>query len=93
MAVSFCVLLWAYPGQSEALAKYEDAVLEFVPEHGGRVMYRVRSTGSDGQPDEVQLFEFVTSDGVDSYMADPRRLALGFERTAAVERTEIRYFV
>ena len=39
-AVTLCVLLWAQPGTSDGLVAYEDKVLSFVPEHGGRVLQR-----------------------------------------------------
>jgi len=30
-----CCLLWAVPGQADAMSAYEDAVLALLPEHGG----------------------------------------------------------
>ena len=53
-----CVLLWAQPDADDALIAYEDRVLALVPEHGGRVLNRARSSGADGQPLEIQLLEF-----------------------------------
>ncbi len=90
MTDSLCVLLWALPDKRDALARYEDAVLALVPDHGGRVVHRVSALPSADGPDEVQILEFADEAGVQSYLADPRRLALAADRDAAVARTEIR---
>lgn len=84
-----CCLLWAAPGQAEAMSAYEDSVLAFLPEHGGEVTQRLRGTGADGSPDEVQVFRFASRAAIDSYLADPRRLALSDERDRVVARTEL----
>jgi len=84
-----CCLLWAVPGQADAMAAYEDAVLALLPEHGGEVTQRLRGTDADGSPDEVQVFRFASRAAVDSYLADPRRLALSNERDRVVARTEL----
>jgi uncharacterized protein (DUF1330 family) len=90
--VFLCVLLWAHPGQEEALATYEDAVLKLVAEHGGRIRERgrVENDGSAaGAPTEVQFLEFPAEEALGDYMSDPRRLALAADRDAAVARTEV----
>jgi hypothetical protein len=84
-----CCLLWAVPGQADAMSAYEEAVLALLPEHGGEVTQRLRGTGADGSPDEVQVFRFASRAAVDSYLADPRRLALSGERDRVVARTEL----
>jgi uncharacterized protein (DUF1330 family) len=89
MTVSMCVLLWAGPGQRDALARYEDAVLALLPDHGGRVVRRVPAIPGGGQPDEIQFLEFGSRDGISSFTADPRRTALVGERDVAVARTDI----
>jgi uncharacterized protein (DUF1330 family) len=89
MAVTLCVLLWARQGRGEDLISYEDRVLRFVPDHGGRVLQRARTAGEAGQPLEVQLVQFPSEDGLAAYMADERRSALSGDRDAAVERTEV----
>ncbi|ACQ82340.1 conserved hypothetical protein [Beutenbergia cavernae DSM 12333] len=97
MTETLCVLLWAHPGQLDALAAYEDAVLELVPAHGGRVLSRVRrlvaddggTPAADGQPHEVQVIEIPDDDALAAYLADPRRTALTADRDRAVARTEI----
>ncbi|MCL2534244.1 MAG: hypothetical protein FWE39_08760 [Nocardiaceae bacterium] len=89
MPISLCVLLWARPGQEDALIAYEDKVLALVAEHRGRVLQRARTDGSDDQPLEIQMFSFESQDAMDGYMADERRLALSDERDGAVARTEI----
>jgi hypothetical protein len=89
MAIPMCVLLWATPGQRDALARYEDAVLALLPDHGGRVIRRVPTVPDAGQPDEIQFLEFGSSSDIESFMADARRTALEHERAAAISRTEV----
>jgi uncharacterized protein (DUF1330 family) len=89
MALTLCVLLWARPGREADLVAYEDRVLRFVPDHGGRVLQRARTAGEVGEPLEVQLVEFPSEAALAGYMADERRGALSGDRDAAVERTEV----
>ncbi|MFC7546972.1 hypothetical protein [Plantactinospora sp. GCM10030261] len=89
MTVQLCVLLWARPGAAEALIAYEDKVLALLGEHGGRVVRRARTGGTDGAPTEVQLIEFASRAGYDAFLADERRTALAGERDAAIARTEV----
>ena len=89
MPSTLCVLLWAHPGAEAALAAYEDTVLRLVPDHGGRVVLRARSSGADGQPAEIQVIEFPSATALDAYMGDPRRTALAADRDRAVARTEV----
>ena len=89
MSVTLCVLLWAQPGAGDGLIAYEDQVLGLVSGHGGRVLQRVRSNGSDGQPLEIQLLEFPSTAALDDYMTDGRRLALSDERDRAIARTQV----
>ena len=89
MAVTLCVLLWARRGRGEGLISYEDRVLGFVPDHGGRVLQRARTAGEAGQPLEVQLVQFPSEGALAAYMADERRGALSGDREVAIERTEV----
>ena len=73
MSLTFYVLLWAHPGADQALVAYEDTVLDLVPEHGGRVVQRARSDGTEGRPLEFQLFEWASQSAMDGFMSDPRR--------------------
>jgi len=84
-----CVLLWARPGQDEALAAYEDRVLALVPEHGGQVLQRARGDGAGEQPLEVQVLTFPSSDALAAYTGDRRRTALAGDRDRAIARTEV----
>jgi uncharacterized protein (DUF1330 family) len=84
-----CVLLWARPDADDALIAYEDRVLKLVPEHGGTVLNRARSSGADGQPLEIQLLEFPSASALSDYMTDSRRLALADDRDRAVASTEV----
>ena len=87
--MTMCVLLWARPGQDDALAAYEDRVLALVPEHGGRVLQRARGDGAGDQPLEVQILEFPSPAALGAYMEDGRRTALAGERDRAIARTEV----
>ncbi len=90
MPLTLCVLLWPVDGQEDRLATYEDAVLALIPEHGGSVVSRVRRAGGDhDQPYEVQVIELPDASALESYQADPRRMALAGLREQAIARTEI----
>jgi hypothetical protein len=66
-----------------------NSVLSLVAEHGGIVLQRARSDGSDNRPIEIQICQWESQAAMDSYMSDPRRLALANERDRVVARTEI----
>jgi uncharacterized protein (DUF1330 family) len=89
MSLTLCVLLWTRPGADDALTAYEDRVLSLVPEHGGRVLQRARSSGADGQPLEIQFLEFPSAEALGHYMADERRTVLAGERDRAIARTDV----
>jgi uncharacterized protein (DUF1330 family) len=89
MSLTLCVLLWTRPGADDALTAYEDRVLSLVPEHGGQVLQRARSSGADGQPLEIQLLEFPSAEALGRYMADERRTVLADERDRAIARTDV----
>jgi uncharacterized protein (DUF1330 family) len=72
-----------------ALVTYEDTVLGLIAEHGGKILQRARSDGAHGQPLEIQLFEFPSTETFDAYMTDSRRIALAPERDRAIARTEL----
>jgi uncharacterized protein (DUF1330 family) len=84
-----CVLLWAKPDADDALIAYEDCVLDLVPEHGGKVLNRARSSGADGQPLEIQLLEFPSAAALSGYMTDSRRVALTDDRERAIAKTDV----
>ena len=87
--LTFYVLLWARPGMDQALIAYEDSVLALVRGHGGAVLHRARSDGTDNRPLEIQLYEWPSQAALDSYMRDPRRTAQAADRDRAIARTEI----
>jgi uncharacterized protein (DUF1330 family) len=89
MSFTLCVLLWARPGAEEGLIAYEDAVLRIASDHQGRVRQRVRSSGADGQPLEIQILEFPSADALDAFMTDERRQALADERDRVISKTEV----
>lgn len=89
MSLTLCVLLWALPGAEDSLTAYEDTVLDLIPQHGGEVLQRARSSGADGQPLEIQFLQFPSARALEEYMTDERRTALAQERDRAVARTQI----
>ena len=89
MAVTLCVLLWARLGKEAELAEYEDRVLALLPDHGGRILNRVRPVGGKAEPAEVHLLQFPDDAALEAYMVDERRTALARDREVAIERTEI----
>ena len=89
MSIILNVSLWPVAGREEALIAYEDAVLALVPVHGGVVLQRARKVGADDGAYEVQTIELPDEAALDSFMADPARLALSAQRDASVARTEI----
>jgi uncharacterized protein (DUF1330 family) len=88
MTVSLCVLLWARPGLAEELSAYEDRVLALMGDHGGEVLHRARTQGADTELTEIQFIRFASEAGVESYLADPRRIELADERERVIARTE-----
>jgi hypothetical protein len=73
----------------EALSACEDSVLALVSEHGGTVLQRARSDGSEHRPREIQIYQWESQAAVDGYMSDSRRVGLAGERDRAVARTEV----
>jgi uncharacterized protein (DUF1330 family) len=89
MSLCLCILLWPNVDEEQALAAYEDRVLELMGGHGARVLQRARTDGSGGSPLEIQLLEFPSEEALASYMQDERRVALAGERDAAVARMDV----
>jgi uncharacterized protein (DUF1330 family) len=87
MTLGLCVLLWAAPGQEKRLIEYEDRVLEHLPDHGARLVTRVRA--AEGEPFEVQVLEFPSEQALVAFTEDPRRAVLAADRERAIARTEI----
>ncbi|TFI42200.1 hypothetical protein E4P29_16745 [Rhodococcus sp. 1R11] len=91
MELKLCVLLWASPGQEDALTRYEDTVLDLIPKYGGEVVSRVRRVDSGDGPLEVQVIHLPDDSALEAYLEDPERLALADVHWRAVARTEIIY--
>lgn len=87
MALTLCVLLWAAAGQEEALAEYEDRVLDLLEAHGGRLLTRVQAL--EGGPTEVHVLELPSEQALSEFTADPARRALSTLRDRAIERTQV----
>ena len=80
-------LLYAHPGQNDALADYEDRVLALLESrYGGKVLQRISTL--DG-PTEVQVLELPDEAALEAFLADEEREALSPLRDAAVARTEL----
>lgn len=88
-SLTLCVLLWAREGAERQLVAYEDAVLQLVQTHGGRVLQRARTDGADNSPLEIHLLQFPSENALGAYMNDPRRAALAADRDLAIARTEV----
>ncbi len=84
-----CCLLWAHDDAAGDLTRYEDTVLDLLPEHGGAVLNRVVGDGQGGTPHEVQILRLADRSALDAYLADPRRTALADERDRVIARTEV----
>jgi uncharacterized protein (DUF1330 family) len=80
--VTLCVLLVAATGQEAMLGRYEDQVLALLGEHDARVLTRLRAL--EGSITEIQILEFPSEQALASFQSDPRRLALGELRDAAI---------
>jgi uncharacterized protein (DUF1330 family) len=89
MTLTLCVLLWAAPGQDEALVAYEDEVLALLRDHGARLVQRVRRVDDTDGPLEVQIIELPDEQALADFMADPRRVASADVRDRVIARTEI----
>jgi uncharacterized protein (DUF1330 family) len=89
MALTLCVLLHAVPGNERKLVDYEDQVLALIPQHGGRVLSRVRAQEPQDGPYEVHVIEFPSETALDAYMADPQRVALAGRRDEAIATTTV----
>ena len=85
--VVLCAMLWPREGKEQLLIDYEDRVLELLPDHGARLLSRVRAI--DGEPFEVQLLEFPSEGALGAFTDDPRRAALASLRDQAIARTEV----
>lgn len=90
MTLRITVLLWSRDGRDGQLHDYEDAVLPLLIEHRSALIARERvARRSADEPAEVQIIELADQDALDSYMGDPRRIALEDRRADAIERTQI----
>jgi len=87
--IELCCLLRALPGAENAMTAYEDKVTALVPEHGGELVSRVIGDGADGNPHEVHVYRFPNQAAIDSYMVDPRRVAMADERDRTVSTTTL----
>ena len=89
MSVTLSVLLWAWAGREAELIEYEDAVLPYVADHGGAVLYRARTHGEREEPNEIHLIQFPSEAALDAYIKDPVGAALAGVRDQAIERTQL----
>lgn len=87
--ILLCCLLWARDGEADGLSQYEDQVLALLPRHGGEIVQRAVSDGTDGKPHEVQLYRFPDAAALDAFLGDPDRVPLTAERDRVIARTEL----
>jgi uncharacterized protein (DUF1330 family) len=87
--VTLSVRLWAVKGEEAGLAEFENDVLALLPAHGGTLVSRVRASLDDDGPAEVHVITFRDLAAFDSYMADPRRVALLPRRDQVIARSEV----
>ncbi|MDG4830140.1 hypothetical protein O7627_12620 [Solwaraspora sp. WMMD1047] len=74
------------PGQAAAGHRYEDQVLALLGRHGGSIERRMRGTDS---PTEVHVIRFGSRAGLESFLADPDRLALREQAGDAAPTTRV----
>ncbi len=89
MEITLCVMLWAHPGQEDALVDYEDRALDIAAAHDARLVSRVRGTEPSDSPFEVQVLRFPSQETFDEFMQDPARLALSGMRDAAIAGADV----
>lgn len=87
--VTLCCLLWANEGEAGGLTAYEDSALALIASHGGQIIQRAQSDGSNDSPNEVQLLRFTSRASLDSYLADSRRTLSSRERDRVIKRTQV----
>lgn len=89
MTLVLTAQLWPHPGQEQLLIDYENTVLALIPQHGGRVIARVRRADDSEGAFETQIIEFPNQDALAAYMVDPVRVALADTHARAIARTEV----
>jgi uncharacterized protein (DUF1330 family) len=87
--VTLCVTLTAKPGNAGSLVEYEDRVLALLPEHGARLVQRVRALDATSDPLEIQVVEFPSEEALEHYLQDPARVALSDLRERAIASTTL----
>lgn len=67
--------------------RYESRVLALLPDHGGRLLWRLRARDAGS---ETHLLEFPSAQALAAFQADPRRAALASDwaRTGAVAKLQ-----
>ena len=69
-ALVLCCLLWARKGRAAEMARYEDAVIALLIHHEAEILQRVTSDGTEGHPDEVQLYRFPNQRALHNFLVD-----------------------
>lgn len=85
--ITLCVQLWPIHGQEAGLIEFEDRVLALIPNHGGRVLQRVRSLEHGDAAFETQIVSFPDERSMQAYLEDPARLELSALRDRSIQRT------
>lgn len=87
--VTLCVLVWGHEGRHDDLAAYEDEVLALLPEHGGELRQRLRSTTPGEGPYEVHVLWLPSQEALEAFAADPRRQRLAQQRVESMAHFEV----
>jgi len=82
--------LWVKVGRFAEFETFEAAAFEIMERHGGKVLNVQKNHSSSGnQPHEIHKLEFPSQSAFEAYRTDPELLAMGQERKACIERTEV----
>ena len=84
------VMLFAHPGQAEALARYEAQALPLLARHGGALVSAFEpDAGPAPRPDLIHAITFPSQAHFDAYRGDPDRAALQPLRDAVIARAVV----
>ena len=87
------VSLWVHPDRVAEFEAYEHKAARVMQRYGGAIQKVVRVSHADpslnGQPFEVHVLGFPSSEAFHAYRADSELVGLAGERSAVIARTEV----
>ena len=92
MPLALVVVLYVWPGQEAAFARYESIATALMREHGGAIVRALRcaETGQgETEPYEIHWLQFASKQAFDDYLCDPRLCEHASLRASAICRTEL----